>query len=162
MFECTLLMRVGCCFHLFFSWLSTLYFLSFLITFKKLIFTFINCPFNINFGFFDYTSLKCAHFVKIIHLLAVILACLFLIDEKHKCIKIESICRSTESIDKSFQAYSLNVVIDWYNTIFTIRKINFISSSIVKLLVMIPLHKSLLMEYIWTFWNIKFSNKGFI
>lgn len=154
-------MRVACCFHLFISWLSTLYFLSFLII-KKTNLYFYELSIRYRLWFFDYTSFKYAHFVKIIHLLAVRLACLFLIDAKHNYIKIKSICRSTKSIDKLFKGYSLNVVIDWYNTILTIRKINFISSSIDKLLVMIPLHKSLLMEYIWTFWNIKFSNKGFI
>lgn len=60
-FECTLLTRVACCFHLFISWLSTLYFLSFLITFKKLIFTFISCLFNIEFVFLLYLVKMCPY-----------------------------------------------------------------------------------------------------
>lgn len=104
----------ACCLLFSFVYQLTIHtiFLKFSHNIKKVNLYFYKLSIRYRLWFFDYTSFKYAHFVKIIHLLAVRLACLFLIDAKHNYIKVKSICRSTMSIDKFFKGYSLNVVID--------------------------------------------------
>lgn len=79
----------ACCLLFSFVYQLTIHtiFFKFSHNFKKVNLYFYKLSIQYRLWFFYYTSLKYAHFVKIIHLLAVILACLFLIEGKHNYIK---------------------------------------------------------------------------